>query len=91
MGTVRLNKSNDFCENITVNNGVTEITFLVNGSNADCIVYANPGPNVTFVGEKKNVTSGNIATFKGITAGASYKVQINPLGDTKLANATVSY
>ncbi|WP_156125766.1 hypothetical protein [Paraburkholderia kururiensis] len=88
MTTVRLNKKDGFWKNITVTNGNVPITFLVNGTKADCEVFPMP-PTVAPVQTKKGIEPGNVAKFT--VAAGNYKVQINPLGDTSLSNATVSY
>jgi hypothetical protein len=87
MNTVKLNKANNFRANITVANDNTDITFLVGGVTADCTLYSLPGP--VLVGTKADITAGNVAKFH-VNHG-NFQVQINPKGDTSIANATVSY
>jgi hypothetical protein len=86
MATVRLNKDNNFRQNVTAT--VAGIKFLVQGGSADCLVYMPPGEHL--VGQAVGVSAGNVATVNGAIVGQSIQVQINP-SDSKLGNATVTY
>jgi hypothetical protein len=86
MATVRLNKDNNFRQNVTAT--LTQIKFLVQGASADCLVYMPPGG--ALVGQVNGVSAGNVATVNGATVGQLIQVQINPSNST-LGNATVTY
>lgn len=89
MATILLNKNdNNFRANVTVTPGTTNITFLVKGSTADCLVYRPPGGGL--VDQKTGITAGNTAKVSGVAAGEQIQVQINPR-DATLGNATVTY
>ncbi|CAL2087407.1 hypothetical protein [Tenacibaculum sp. 190524A02b] len=86
MATLKLNKADSFSKNAVAT--VTECIFLIQGSSADALVYTANGQNL--IGEKKNISPGNIAKINGLNIGTQYKYQINPK-DSKLGNATVTY
>ena len=86
MATVRLNKDNNFRANVIATR--TSITFLVNGTTADCFVYMPPRGRL--LGQQQGVTAGNIATINGAVVGNELEVQINRR-DGKPGNATVTY
>ena len=91
MRTFRLHLGNGFEHSFTSSQN-TKLTFLVNGSPADCSVFDMTDAGAPkLLSQQKSISPGNISKPVSLKANTRYKAQINPHGDPKLSHATISW